>query len=334
MTPTEIHGFSTFDGRDVGSGEPDRATSHGLTVNPAIAPQQRSGTEAFAAVVGIVTRGATSVATWPGVIRIVMIPTYARLVVSYPNLPFRYLTDSYLTKGFTVSERCTCFTHHYRWLYENLSRQHLGVLLKGGWHLASLGEVEESIEITVSFCGRIYKEGELLMTLRVAGEVVYSMGFTIVPGVVLGSQATSIFLVSRMQGTRGKIKEISQIYRTRCGAGPAAILLAALQGFGEAAGIGAIACISGKDQTSYVDEFARSFSAGYDQFFSIRGAEKNESNVFVAKIPLQEKPLENFKKGLRSRTVKRRELKRGVVESVRECVSSFLHPNRTAPDVL
>jgi uncharacterized protein VirK/YbjX len=169
------------------------------------------------------------------------------------------------------------------------------------------------------------------MTLRVGGEVVYSMGFTVVPGVVLDSDASTVLLVSRMQGTRGKVKEISQIFRTMCGAGPPAILLAALQGFGEAAGVGAIACISGKDQTSYVDEFASSFSAGYDQFFSIRGAEKNESNVFVAKIPLQEKPLEKFKTGLRSRTIKRRQLKREVLESVRERVSSFLHPNGIGP---
>ena len=252
------------------------------------------------------------------VLKVVRLPEYAILVQGDARFAFKYLTRGYLSRNLTVAERAACFERHYLRLHELLPRAVLLSILNRDETLLAFEEQESRYAVTLGLPRDHDKEGELSLNLVVNGQTVYILSFTIVTGSALHSSAEDVFLISRIQGVKGFYKQIQSATKALHDVAPGALLVAALQGLGEALHIEAMACIRAQDQNSYCVDYDRSFRANYDDFFTELGAKKNEAEVYLASIPLREKPMLQIKPGHKLRTREKREFKREIAQKVEE----------------
>jgi uncharacterized protein VirK/YbjX len=275
---------------------------------------------------GVLWRAVCNVPKHRQVLDILKYPEFAELARLDPRFPFKYLTHDYLSRGLTVAERVSCFTNHYRWMRDNLPNVVLAQILHRTIPLIEIWQGLQRMCITFGLTTPTDKEGELSLNLQADGETVFALSFTIVPGEVVKSQAADVLLITRIQGT--KIASAIKAFRE---VRPTDMLIAALQGLGEAFGIRAFACISATDQSSYCSNLAATFRSRYDDFFLGRGIIKNEANFFVSPIPMCEKPLALIKQGHKLRAKRRHALKRMIAEAARQALYEFRHGHDVAP---
>src|ERR1035441_10883896 len=84
-------------------------------------PARQSGTWSPLLLGGVVWRGFTHIRTHREVLRLLLrFPPYTEFLLSNPGFAYKYLTQTYLVRGFTVAERATRFLHHYRRLHSAL----------------------------------------------------------------------------------------------------------------------------------------------------------------------------------------------------------------------
>lgn len=261
---------------------------------------------------GALWRVATNIRRHRRILRVLRLPEYACLAQDEARFPFKYLTRGYLSWNLTVAERAACFERHYLRLHEMLSGAFLLSILKRDETVLVLEDGENRYEITIGLPRDHDKEGELSLNLVANGQIIYILSFTIVPGSTVRSAAEDVFLISRLQGVKGFLKQVQSATRALYDVAPAALLVAALQGLGDAMNIGEIACIRAQDQHSYSAEHDRPFRANYDDFFVELGARKNEAEVYLTRIPLPEKSMLQVKQGHKLRTRKKREFKHEV----------------------
>ena len=267
---------------------------------------------------GVLWRVAANLGRHGRVLKVVRLPEYADMVQGDVRFAFKYLTRGYLSRNLTVAERAACFERHYRRLYEMLPSSFLLKILKRDETLLQMENCGSCYAVTLGLPRDHDKEGELSLNLVVDGQTIYVLSFTIVPGTVLRSSADDAFLISRMQGVKGLYKQIQSATKALHDVAPGAVLVAALQGLGEALDIEAMACIRAQDQNSYCADYDRSFRANYDDFFIELGAEKNEAEVYLAPIPLKEKSMLQIKPGHKLRTREKREFKREIARQIEE----------------
>jgi uncharacterized protein VirK/YbjX len=282
-------------------------------------------------VLGLIWRAVCNVSNQWSIREILKLPEYAELARIDLRFRFRYLARDYLSKRFTVAERACCFSHHYEWLHNHLSSAFLSKILHEAVPLVEVRDCGNSYTIACSSSRPIDTEGDLSLNLEVNGETVFILSFNIVPGRVVRSPAADVLLITRMQGVKGCYPQISLATRTMRCVAPPALLVAALEGLGDALGIRTLACISGTDQNSYCSKSAAYFGAAYDAFFIARGVNKNEANIFVSPIPMNEKPLALIKKGHKLRAKRRHAFKRMVAEAARQAFYEYCHGRNEAP---
>jgi len=240
------------------------------------------------------------------------LPPLAEIARANPVFAVKYLTPDYLAQGFTVKERATCFLHHYEHLHAALPDRILRQTLHEDITIHEFPDADGRFSLTMGLSRPYDEEGELSLHLRVDGEIVFVLSFTIVPGSVVQSPAAENLLITRLQGVKGCYSQISLATRSLHSVAPAALLLAALQGIAEAFGIGEIAAISAARQTSYSHGCATSFKEAYDDFFDELGMSKTAAGFYRASVPLPAKPLASIKQGHKLRTKEKRAFKRRI----------------------
>jgi uncharacterized protein VirK/YbjX len=166
--------------------------------------------------------------------------------------------------------------------------------------------------LTMGMSKPSFKEGELSLYLRVDGNIVFVLSFTIVPGGVVNSQAAGILLITRLQGVKGAFSHISDATKTLHDVAPDALLFAALQGIANAFGISEIVAVSAVRQSYFSQDTAAIFKEAYDDFFAGLGISKNAAGFFRIPLPFQEKPLAFIKHGHKIRTREKRAFKQQV----------------------
>ncbi len=302
--------------------EPAAATRGALLGPLSILARQRK-TWSPVKLAGVLWRAVTNISRHRKVLKLLKLPAYAEFAHTDPRFAFKYLTHDYLSRGLTVAERAACFVHHYKRLHAELPEGFIRQVLVRDITLVELREESHLFSITLGQSRPHDKEGELSLNLLVDGEIVFVLSFTIVPGRIVKSEAADVLLITRLQGVKGYYRQIAFATKVLHDVAPGALLVAALQGAGEALGIGTMASISGADQTSYCADYDASFKTAYDDFFAELGVTKNDANVFVTPIPMQEKPLALVKQGHKLRTREKREFKRQIAVEVtrllREC---------------
>ena len=257
--------------------------------------------------------GLTHIGTHREVLRLLLgVPVYAEVAFKKPSFPVKYLAPHYLLRGFTVAERASCFLHHYRRLRAALPQSLLRGILQDDVTIYQIPDGSDRFSLTMGLSKPHDEEGELSLFLRVDGEIVFVLSFTIVPGWVVKSQAAEILLITRLQGIKGAYPPISYATKTLHDVAPDALLFAALQGIADAFGIGEIAGVSASMQSCYTEDCAASFKQAYDDFFTELGIPKSAAGFFRVPLPLQEKPLTFIKHGHKIRTRGKRAFKQQI----------------------
>jgi uncharacterized protein VirK/YbjX len=233
-----------------------------------------------------------------------------------PRFLFKYLTHDYMARSMSVQARAACFVHHYRRLYTELPDGMLRRVLLDEVPLLEMPDAGCWFSITMGLSKPWDKEGELSLNMRVNGQLAYVLSFSVVPGWVVGSMAPEVMLIGRLQGERGGKQLIAMASKSMCDVAPAAALLAALEGVGEALGVYAVASVRAEDQTSYREFFRENFLSAYDNFFAALAVPLNEKGFFLTSIPVPEKPMSAIKRGHKIRTKAKREFKRRIAAEV------------------
>lgn len=270
---------------------------------------------------GVVWRGLTNFRTHLEILQLLKLPPFDEMFRNNPRFAFKYLTHDYLVRGFTVTQRATCFLHHYRRLRGVLPARLLRQTLHWDVTLHEFFEDSNRFALTLGLSRPFDKEGELSINLKVRGDIVFTLSFTIVPGWVVKSGASEILLITRLQGTPGCYAPIKLATKASHQVGPSALLLAALQGIAVALGIREIAAVDAANQSSYSEDFAACFKSAYDDFFAELVMTKTADGFFSSSVPIQDKPLAVIKQGHKLRTKEKRAFKQQIESS---CTDFFL----------
>jgi uncharacterized protein VirK/YbjX len=276
-------------------------------------PAGQSGTWSPLLLGGVVWRGFTHIRTHREVLRLLLrFPPLTEFLFSNPSFACKYLTQNYLVRGFTVAERAACFLYHYKRLLSALPDSLLRRTLQEDVAILEIPEGANCFVLTMGMSRPSFMEGELSLHLRVDGEIVFVLSFTIVAGWVVKSQAEEILLITRLQGVKGAYPPISYATKTLHDVAPDALLFAALQGIANAFGISEIAAVSGVMQSYYREDDAADFKEAYDDFFTELGIPKSAAGFFRIPLPFQEKPLTFIKHGHKIRTRGKRAFKQQI----------------------
>lgn len=262
------------------------------------------------------------------VLRVLLSPVYARMWARDPRFPVKCLFQEYLAQDLSVQQSVACFVHHYRRLRGALPDYTLQRLLKNDVVLHQAAYRGHKITLAIAISKRCDKEGELSLLLSVDDVVVLTLSFTIVPGYVVGLNATESILISRIQGAPGcyphRIRLATKALR---GVLPRLLLFSALEGVAMGMGIENIAAVPSTRQSSFINVLARYFGKSYDRFFIELGMNTTDSGFFAAAIPLSGKALSEVKRSHRS-TTKRRRAVRSYVRRI--CAEFFLGQSPSA----
>jgi uncharacterized protein VirK/YbjX len=267
----------------------------------------------------------------PKIIQLLRFPEYVELTRDNPLFVFKALTDGYLARHFSVAERAACFTHHYQRLRRTLPGPLLVRVLHQTTILVNISARAHMFRITFGMSRTHDKEGELSLNFVVDDTTTFILSFTVVPGWVVKSSVAEVLLITRLQGIKGHFPKISLATKALGWVAPPALLVAALQGVGDAFGIRSLGCISGGDQSSYCEECASMFFSAYDEFFIDHGLAKNAANVFLSPIPMVEKPMGHLTDGHKLHTKKRREFKRRIAQAVYRALRDSFEGNELKP---
>jgi uncharacterized protein VirK/YbjX len=259
---------------------------------------------------------ATNIVHQLEIFRILALPTFTSLVRLEPIFPFKYLTRSYLVRGLSSTERAASFAHHYRRLNAIFPTSILQRILYRDFTLLEKQVDDNLFSVRFGLARKEVREGELSLSLQVNGVTIYILQCTIVPGWVVKSSASDVFLISRLQGMKGCYRQVQLATKAFLDVAPPALLLAALHGVAQACAIDEMAGIAAASQFSYVDECADSFRAAYDDFWLELGAKKITASFFASPIPPQEKSLATVTNGHKSRTRKKRVFKQQIADDV------------------
>ena len=135
-------------------------------------------------------------------------PVFSSVLQQRPLFPFKYLNNSYLLAGLTPQQHGECFVHHYQRLCRDLPDGLLRTLNEQELQLFRLDTSDHSFAITLCLSNPVEIEGELSLNLRVDGDIVFILSFTIVPGSIVQSRAAEVMLVTRLQGVQGHYSQI------------------------------------------------------------------------------------------------------------------------------
>jgi uncharacterized protein VirK/YbjX len=258
----------------------------------------------------------TSIRKQLEIFQVLMLPAPAGLGLFGPRFPFKYFSKNYLARGLTVAERRSCFLNHYSRLRAAFPARFVRQIFTGNVPLHEICGEGHRFVITIGRDKKYDREGELSLCLEVDNKTVFNLGFSIVPGWVVGSKAADVLLITRLQGTKGTFTRICVATKALHEVAPPALLVAAFCGFARACGIGEMAGICAKNQFAYSEDSSVFFHETYDDFFVELGATKSTPKFFTSPIPLQEKPLELINNGHKSRTRKKRAFKLEIADSV------------------
>ena len=247
------------------------------------------------------------------ILRLLKLRPFDEIARNSPGWAFKYVVPNYLARGFTVTERVACFLHHYRRLHATFPDNVLRQMLQGDVSLHEISKGSNCFALTLGLPGQKgHLEGELSLDLRVDGNKVLNMSFTIVPGWVVKSKAAEVILITRHQGTPGSRANTKHVRKALHEFHPGKLLLSALQGIADVFGIAELKAVSATNQTYYDKKRAACFQSAYDNFFARVGMVKSSAGFYSSPIPIQGKPLALFEGRARSRARKRRAIRQQI----------------------
>jgi len=274
---------------------------------------QQKGSWSPIRVAGEFMRYLTSIGSYREIHKLLKLRPFNEIAQNNPGFAFKYVVPGYLARSFTVSERASCFLHHYRRIHATLPESALHQLLQGNITLYEIFKGGNCFAITMGLSEpKGHLEGELSLDLRVDGENVFNLSFTIVPGWVVRSNVAEVLLISRLQGTLGSRLQIGLIRKAFHEFFPGKLLFAALQGIAGAFGIRELIAVSATNQTSYGEKYAAISKNSYDRFFAALRMVTTSDGFYCISFPISSKPLASLMARNRARARKRRAIRQEI----------------------
>lgn len=250
-------------------------------------------------------------------------PAMSQLKNQYPRLAYKYLSHCLLANSLPAT-RLAIIGHHYGQLARLMRPDFFDRLLRQQHPLWQEQAGSQVMRMTLAYPTDSDFEGELALLFYVDKTLVYTVTCTFAPGAALGAPFPAVLLVSRVQGTRN-FAFIKQVTKQLHDSTPAAMLIQGLVGLALACGIRQVVGINTAAQpnAAKVDN-----QFDYNGFWQQLGATPMPSGLYLLPVPLPEKPIEAIKANHRARTLRKRQYKQTVRESVRQTVAQQLLAGR------
>lgn len=240
----------------------------------------------------------------------------ASIINTNPFTIFKCRRPNYLSRELEEIIRYACLYNNYLYLYNSSPPKILHSMMFSNFILLEIDRDINKYTITIQISHDPIDEGELSLLFMADGSPIYTVSFTIIPGYAVGLSDRHAILISRMQGVRAKFNEIRRATKDMSDISPQAILVAALEGIGIAAGIRHIAGIRAADQASYNDNNSEILTRIYEGFYDTIGNSNINDNFCIIPVPFPKKPLKLVKPGHRLRTKLKQKIKAEIGQSV------------------
>jgi uncharacterized protein VirK/YbjX len=233
------------------------------------------------------------------------------LLEQQPKFAYKYLS-SYAIASFSRSTRLAALLNHYQFLAARVDPSFFSMLgsklviwqAQGG---------EDTFSISLSYPIITTYEGEISLNFSVNSTVVQMVTFVIVPGKLVGTTQEQVILFSQVQGTRNP-DLIKYATKTLLDITPATLLIHAAYGLATAWKLTHAIGVSSQQQVSGIGQDHNSFN--YDGFWQQFQGETLPNKLFILAVHPPEKPIESVKANHRARTLRKRQYKQELQETV------------------
>ena len=242
-------------------------------------------------------------------------PTIKYLTESRPKVTFKYL-GNYLSLSLSRATRLAILEHHYNALVNFVNKEFMENIIDGQIVLWEEQKGQDRYSIDLIFSD-FDMEGDLSLVFKVNSLNIFIFSFIIAPGKLLNLRYEQVLFITRVQGVGRNFDLIKYATKNLNEISPRTMLLVAVEAIATALGISGIAGICAKDQVSSVYFSSPEAQLNdYDDYWEKHGGIKINDDVFDIPVPLPHKPLSMIKQNHRSRTKRKRRIKKEIAAQV------------------
>lgn len=254
----------------------------------------------------------------------------------FPRVAYRY-TLPYLSVAVPRERRVLMFKGHYQFINDKFQPRFLSRVLDGSLTLwsCSLNDMDIDISMSGPCLTTKHREGDLALFIKVNGQLLGKLGFSIVPIETLATplsfdldnaEGTHVLVIGQVQGQPGCFEQIKALTKACSDISPLDLLMAALAGFAASSGAAYMVGVSQHNNISFNDD-TFSVSKGsfdYNGFWAKYGGVENADGDFCIRIPIADKPINLIKAKHRGRNLAKRAFKAGVTDSAKGALNWFV----------
>ncbi len=232
-----------------------------------------------------------------------------------PKIFYIYLFK-YLSNRLSTKDKLDILTNHYAFFKKNFPYHILKSIFSGGLKCWSEVKGKDVFEMRLQTTTPYENEGSLSMLFNMNGVTLYRIAFTFSSGESFGVLDNQIIYITRIQGMKGGLDEISKSSKYFSDITPPVLLVSAIEGLALSLGIKTVIGISLENQLSYLVSDEYSFQKNYNEFWKTYESVKIYSGDYLLPLPLQHKGIALIKSKHRSRALNKRKVRQDVSRKV------------------
>lgn len=250
--------------------------------------------------------------------RVMYHPRTRCLIRRYPKIAFKYLIN-YAALNLATRHRLALVTSHYS-LVQQCFNDEFSVDLHEGklrmWESDQGGD--GNLTLHLNFPSKFHTEGDLCITMCLAGREIYRVVFVLSSGLNFGLGQPNVIFVTCVQGLAKQVTLRSAA--ARCDdVHPADLLMSAIAGVAASLNI----TVVGIRSDQQICNSGRTYFS-YDSFFEQYGVLNPVTNAYVMTVPIEHKELTLIAPKHRARTRRKRVFRDGVSDSVQQALAPYL----------
>jgi uncharacterized protein VirK/YbjX len=250
------------------------------------------------------------------------------LIINLPLLtkqlmfPYKNSLFCSLFKGANVSQR---YFFHQQFLSQTLSDNSYRTLFEGDDVLFEHIVEDRKYEVRLTCSPGNIAEGLVQLSFRMNPSIMlYALSFLFIDRQSLMNYDGLTILVTRIQGSKGKLTQINQASVDMANLHPRNVLLACAEGITEAYNLQCICAVTSGLNPSFRGDNLNHIKNNYDEFFETLKKDASSSSIVVLPLPLIDEPKENAQSRNATRSNQRRAFHRAVTASAKIKWLSFL----------
>ena len=207
------------------------------------------------------------------------------------------------------------YSHHYSYIEKAFDKGCIDLCCKEGAILWR-SETIPDLVIILKQGNQDFRDGEMELQLKQGSLILYYMGFTLAPKNSFCKKNEDGLMITRVQGSSEYLGVFKDIKDSLFDVAANHLLFAAIRGLAAYLGVNNIFGVGTKMQSYYVPERFERFDSCYSQFWESLMASKIVENFYQIPVPYVDKDIQLVAQHHRSRTRKKREFKKSVVDCV------------------